>query len=319
MAYLQELQAHQTIYLGTLHILGRNPSRADTVLHNPDASQVHASIRFNGSAWEIIDHSRCGSMIDNKALPPHTPTTLTKGQVLRFGPGAIQRYVVANLDVPCPLLIPHGHQAEAIALQRQHFFPNQNAPATMILQDSHGNWHLEDGNDSRILHDGNTMCIAGKSWRFFNRIMLDSTVELGMIFAPPITNASFNFMVSQNEEHIQLAVTASGKKVNLGERSHHYCLLTLARQRVMDAKRGFDALSQGWIGIDKFSAMMGVEEKHLNMMLYRARQQLAKICEMEALCTDCIERRRGELRFGSFPFQIMRGFQLEAVFDPTST
>ena len=142
------------------------------------------------------------------------------------------------------------------------------------------------------------------------------TTNINACCEPATPDALFNFIVSQNEEHVQLAIASGEKQINLGERSHHYSLLTLARKRFLDAGRGFDTLSQGWISMEQCSVMVGIEPKHLNMQLHRARQQIAQAFLMNTLFSHCIERRRGELRFGSFRFQIKRGSQLEAYFDP---
>lgn len=39
---------------------------ANTLLSNADASQLHASIRWNGIAWEITDHNRNGTLLNGR-------------------------------------------------------------------------------------------------------------------------------------------------------------------------------------------------------------------------------------------------------------
>lgn len=320
MALLQEQRSHQSFYLGSQHLFGRNQLRAATLLANPDASQSHATINWHGQGWTITDHSRYGTLINEVVIAPHTPIALAVGQILRFGAAATQSFKVLDLDAPWPMLLPLGHENRAmraaIALHSQHCLPNETAPQAVVRQAADGQWLWQDAHGSMLLQDGDTLHVAGQEWLFFNKQVANNASTLLAPANPSLADAQFNFKVSQNEEHVQLAVHANDTRIDLGERSHHYGLLTLARKRFLDAQQGFDRLSQGWINIGSFAAMLGVEEKHANMLLHRARQQLAKACPMTTPFWQCIERRRGELRFGSFGFQIMRGCELEAVFEP---
>lgn len=316
MAILQELHTQHPLYLGSLHLFGRNPSRVDTVLHNADASKIHASIRWNGTLWEIVDHSRNGTLIDEQTLLKNSKMALAMGHTIRFAAGGQQSWRVINLDAPCPMLLPINHGKSPISLSKLHLLPDEIAPEVSIHLASNGQWRREDVSGCTILQDGDKVYVAGDTWQFFNRFEVDATIDINACRYSATPDALFNFMVSQNEEHIQLTIVAGEQQVNLGERTHHYSLLLLARRRFSDARRGWDAWSQGWISVEKCAAMLGIEPKHLNMQLHRARQQIARACSMD-FCSNCIERRRGELRFGSFRFQIMRGAQLEACFDPT--
>jgi hypothetical protein len=319
MAILQELQLQKhTIYLGSLHLFGRNPSQVDTVLNNPDASQIHASIRWNNTQWEIVDHSRYGTMVDNQHLA-HNKIPLAIGQIIHFAPNAQQRFFVSALNAPCPMLLPLTSDDKPVMLHKLHFLPNEMTPEISIHLANDGQWRWEDVNGSKVLHDGDKVHALGETWKFFNKLTVDITSDINACSHPTPPDTLFNFMVSQNEEHVQLAIASGEKRINLGERSHHYSLLTLARKRFSDASRGFDVLSQGWISMEQCSTMLGIEPKHLNMQLHRARQQLAQAFSMDTLFSHCIERRRGELRFGSFRFQIMQGSRLEAYYDPTKS
>ncbi|WP_098494485.1 hypothetical protein [Collimonas sp. PA-H2] len=129
----------------------------------------------------------------------------------------------------------------------------------------------------------------------------------------------FHFDVSLNEEHTWLQVACNGQPVvDLGERIHHYSLLTLARHRLHDANRGYEADSQGWIGIEQLSKMLGLDTGYLNIQIFRARQQLKKFLPDAIGSGAVIERRRGEIRFGGHAFRIMRGAKLEGEFMPQS-
>jgi hypothetical protein len=126
-----------------------------------------------------------------------------------------------------------------------------------------------------------------------------------------------NFQVSLNEEHTFLSISyGNEQQIDLGERAHHYCLLTLARQRLEDAKNGLDPSSQGWLELGPLSKLLGLEPEHLNIQIFRARTQLINALPQLTHLPGVIERRRGELRFGAHQFRIVRGSQLEGKYSP---
>jgi len=133
----------------------------------------------------------------------------------------------------------------------------------------------------------------------------------------PVALQQLRLHVSLNEEHVYLSLTLSGEhQLDLGERSHHYCLLTLARHRLSDARRGVDNSGQGWVERQQLSRMLGLDTAHLNIQLHRLRQQIARALP-PGLQLEVVERRRGELRLGTLPFCIVRGSSFEGQFIPS--
>lgn len=319
MAILQEERTQQQLTLRALHVFGRNPAKADTLLTNGDASQIHASIRWTGKQWEIIDHSRNGTFVNGQRLAANAWQALLPGQKIRFAPGSKLDWVVQSLDAPCAMLLPlHATQAQAaILLKTIHFLPDELAPETSIYRSPLGQWVAETAHDDRVLQDGDTIEVGQQSWRFHCAQGFEVTTNVRELAAPGNDGVLFDFQVSRNEEHIVLTVCSAGGPVSLGERTHHYSLLTLARARWQDTQRGLDASSQGWLAIEQLAHMLGLEQSHLNTQLFRARNQIAREFAGASNIENVIERRRGEVRFGAFGCRIVRGDQLEASFSAT--
>lgn len=136
--------------------------------------------------------------------------------------------------------------------------------------------------------------------------------------ALPPSAPVLQFHVSLNEEHVFLQLLPeSGPSIDLGERVHHYCLLTLARLRLCDDERGIDPSAQGWIAVDQLAKMLGLDQPHLNIQVHRARQHVASALASHPGMPALLERRRGEIRLGALPFRIVRGARLEAEFTPS--
>ena len=147
-----------------------------------------------------------------------------------------------------------------------------------------------------------------------NQALATMSVECANI---ELDDLCLHFQTSLNEEHTFLNVSQGNKgKINLGERAHHYCLLTLARRRLNDAKNGLDPSSQGWIELAQLSKSLGLEPEHLNIQIFRARTQLVNAFPHLAQLPSIIERRRGELRFGAHHFCSVRGSQIEGEYFP---
>lgn len=127
-----------------------------------------------------------------------------------------------------------------------------------------------------------------------------------------------HFRISLDEEHAQLRVSSGQYSVDLGERVHHYCLLTLARRRLHDAGRGIDPTEQGWLHVDELQRMLGIDACHLNIQIFRARKQMACVASEHGWSCDPVERRRGMVRWGKLGFDIHRGLMFEGCFDPAS-
>ncbi len=126
------------------------------------------------------------------------------------------------------------------------------------------------------------------------------------LLAPP---QRMDFAVSQDEEHVRACLHMRGGTVDLGERAHHYCLVTLARLRYADAKRGYDTASQGWVDVEALARMLGIDVPHVNVQIHRARAQFAALPGLADV--ELVERRRGSVRFGAVSFRVFRGDTLE--------
>ena len=129
-----------------------------------------------------------------------------------------------------------------------------------------------------------------------------------------LENSLFEFNVSADEEHTFLNVDINQQSIDLGERVHHYLLLLLARKRQEDHAQGFDEDSQGWIEISDLQKMLGLDYCHLNILIFRARQQVKKQLRTALCQLDILERRVGSIRFAGKLCRIIRAGKLESAY-----
>jgi hypothetical protein len=130
---------------------------------------------------------------------------------------------------------------------------------------------------------------------------------------PSVKHCAFNFDVSLDEEHVQLCLEHKGEPIDLGERTHHYLLLHLARLKAQHAKDGIDCNNQGWINNDQLERELGIDNSHINIQIFRARKQIAHAIPNINGLADLLERRRGSVRFNCSRATITKGEDCESI------
>lgn len=312
MASLLHLPTQQRLVVRATHTFGRNPASAQTLLKASDTSLIHASIRWNKDRWEILDHSRNGSFVNGIRLPANVWTVLTCGQILQFGHALESRWEIVDLDAPQTMLFPHGTGSMIPLNTLQNLLPNEQQPEFSIHIANNGLWVLENADGLHTLTDGQMLEMSGVKWEFVCQHQLQETQDMHVSKSAVLPH--YLFHCSQNEEHVSLHVLHNEHYLDLGERSHHYCLLMLARHKLRDQEHLPGAQNMGWLDLNQFSRMLGLEIAHINIQIFRARKQLLQAIPEAASWPELVERRRGEVRLGACNFRIMRANQLEGEF-----
>jgi hypothetical protein len=272
-------------------------------------------IRWRNGRWMLSDHSRNGTYVDGRQLAAGEPFPLEIGAELRLGRGQAVAWRVQDLAEPVDVLVPPDSRQPVIALAPHNLLPSSEAPELCIYQARPGLWMLEQNEETRALKDGDRLQVGSAGLhRFLAAAPMDDTqvAEIARDAAAPC----LVMRLSLDEEHASLEVKDGTARTDLGERSHHYCLATLARRRKADQERGIEPGAQGWLGSAELARMLGMEATHLNIQIFRAREQLMTALPGIAALSRLIERRRGELRIGDLPFEIYRGDGLECRYRP---
>jgi hypothetical protein len=112
-----------------------------------------------------------------------------------------------------------------------------------------------------------------------------------------LDGALVRFVVTRDEEHVEVILVHEGGVIELPPRSFHYLLLTLARQRLAEAELPEE--ERGWVDRDTLCRMLAVDPLKLNVDVCRARKQLAATGVLGA--AEIVARRAttGQLRLGA--------------------
>jgi hypothetical protein len=267
-------------------------------------SSEHASIYFNASVghWEIRDlGSRNGTQVNGEALVSGRSVRLSKGDRVCFGEVEEDWQLVDDAP-PGPgaydPLTGDRRRAEQGVLWLSE---GENVGACVYLCED--GWVLEERNGQRLVEDGTLVQALGRGWTL-ELPPKDSVEAAASTVAATDTGSEprFHFRVSRDQEQVHLRVDVAGREHDLGVRTHHYLLLTLARRRHQDEQRGSDANEAGWVYSDELARMLALDPEHTNVMVFRARDQFRqKGLEPSRL----IERRPAsrQVRFGYSAFE----------------
>lgn len=281
--------------------------RVDTFLDNPFISSLHATIRWNGEKWVLFDHSRNGTYWNGNRLDFGSSREIKQGDFIAFQAQAGHVWEMESAAPPRPLLISQNLGKTPIALLKHNYFPNKRNPQVKIHHLDGARWQWEKAGKKRIITHNDLVFLDGEKWRLYLPYIVKETLPLYRSIPLSSSDFIFHFDVSRNEEHCMLYVEATGQKWDLGERVHHYLLVTLARKRIEDQHLGLDIESQGWLDVSLACMMLRLDLSHLNIQIFRAKQQFKKSFPRQGFDHSLIERRRGEIRLGSYRFTIKSG------------
>jgi hypothetical protein len=316
MAKFLNTQTNEQVILRSQHLFGRHSGSCHTVLADAEASRLHASIMWNGSNWLLQDNSSNGTFLNGEAVTVGTKRRLKQGDVIQFGALNASTWKLHNDDPPCSLLVPLQSGHEVIELTGVLALPDDDSAEMTLYQTSNGDWVFEDDSGQFRLNSGDKLATSQGDWSFIAAETLDSTKQVPHQPEQPLSSFEAAFNVSKNEEHVSLVINSANNSIDLGERTHHYLLLFLARQRIKDMQSGIEQVEQGWIDKDLLCQQIGLDEKYLNIQIFRFRQQLMQVTESSSTALpllQIIERRRGTLRFAFNAITITGGNELMSL------
>ncbi len=276
-------------------LVGRS-SAAALRLSAAFVSAQHALVRWNGQNWELKDlGSRNGTFLDGTLVQPAQVYPLSVGARLGFG-HPDDAWELIDAGPPKVMAVPLDGGEPVVAEEDVFAIPSSKRPEASVYRDSDGRWKLETTNgDLTVLEHQRTFEAAGKSWRFSCPETLASTSTAEHVAADPV---SLTFAVSRDEEHVELTAHWSGRRIDLGSRSHNYLLLTLARFRLNDSSAGLPESSCGWTDQELLLQSLATTAPQLNIDVFRIRQHFARAGLQDAV--NVIERRprSKQLRIG---------------------
>lgn len=298
---LREATTGRRVTLTGRVVIGRSHA-ARLRLSGRTVSSEHAVLWWH-EGWMLRDlGSRNGTFVDGDRLEAGQERRLAEGSVLRFGTDSGQ-WVLSSVSPPVAAARCESTGDEVVAEDGILCLPSPDDPVRMIFVDPDGAWVAEDERVREPVADDQLLVIHDRPWRLMLPEDHRATWQAGSD-EPGVQELLLSFEVSSDEEFVKLEVERGGKRTVLDPRAHHYLLLTLARRRVEDAEA--PPAQRGWIHRDDVMRMLMMDPQHLNVQIFRARQQFRQVGVTDAVAI--VERRSGtgQLRIGAWHIQISR-------------
>lgn len=313
MGQIRDTDSQRIIPLRAHHTIGRCTERSDTVCANAMTSRIHMSLEWDGQRWNARDLSKNGTWIGRSKLSSNESVPVQLGDTFHLGDPKMPGLQFIDDSPPHSALLGIGPNTPTLPLEPFAFLPGQDDPeAVLIYSYQRHCWLLHPmDNDNmrateRIIHHGDSLRYSGFEWQVF-LAETEEITELRMAPSAQLSDFEFLFDLSQDEENTSLQLRHADRLLDLGERSHHYLLLHLARLRAAQAAQGLDQKTQGWIDNEQLKKDLGMDMPHINIMIFRARKQIAESTEDPLDSDHLIERGKGRMRFGCPRCRIYKG------------
>jgi hypothetical protein len=273
MAELRQERGERSCILMAEHLIGRGPQCALRLSANYVSSQ-HALIRWSGNGWEVLDRgSRNGTRLNGAALEPGRAYRLLKGANLSFGHPE-ERWALTDTSEPQAMVIALDSGEARLEHYGMIGIPSNDAPQLTLFRDQDGAWQLEDAEGAlRAIGSEHRFELGGRSYAFSSPGANNLTASIGIALAsgPP----TVKFLVSSDEDFVELSMEFENRRVALGSRAHNYLLLTLARQRLADLAQGAAAASSGWVDKDELATGLRMTPPQIDGEIFRIRRHFA--------------------------------------------
>ncbi|MEL6347416.1 MAG: FHA domain-containing protein [Myxococcota bacterium] len=294
MGVLWSERKQQGWSLATRNLIGRGPECL-IQLDDPRVSANHAILTWK-DGWLLRDlNSRNGTQADERSLPKGQPVPIYTGARLRFGETDALVLLAAGPPGPAAICGERAAEAKGGLL----LIPNAEQPRAVVYAARDAHWVLELDGHSEAVADGRRLVLDGQLWTV---LLPRATASAGV---PTTLSTSalgtleamgLRFVLSQDEEHVNVTVIQSGSTQALRSRVHHFVLLQLARARLSDRASGTAEAEAGWVYTDDLCRQLGITPSVLNLRLLRARQQLAAAGISDAGRLIVRRRLSGQLR-----------------------
>ncbi|MFZ5894980.1 MAG: FHA domain-containing protein [Myxococcota bacterium] len=304
MARLCQLHGTAISILQSEHLIGRG-SQCNLLLSRAYVSTQHALIRWSGTAWELVDRgSRNGTLVDGVQVEAGKPYALELGSVVAFGHRE-ECWQLVDIGPPQVAIVCLDTNVELLDTVGVIGVPSDDDPICSVYRDTDGLWKLEyPDTPPAMIEDGYTWEVAGQRWRFSCPKLVGPTATSETQLAG--RSGRLHFVVSRDEEFVELTIEYARRSLSLGSRSHNYLLLVLARARSEDRAAGLSESSCGWRYKEDLADALRMTPQQVDGEVHRIRKHFGQHGLEES--STIIERRprTKQLRLGVSDFNVSR-------------
>ena len=301
MATLKNAETGEKLFLLPHNMLDKYSKNKKKQRPYINCCSLYTLIDWDGHHWHLNNATSNNAYINDTIVLPNSKYQLRKNDEIRLENRKEESWILLDETPPRSMLIPLSPDLPPFELNGNVTLPCEGKSDITLFTSRFGQWICESPLKTFQLKSGDIVGNRNSKWQFIDSSDREMNKHDNVKSRIDIDDVSFIFNVSQNEEHVSLDLIANDKLISLGERSHHYMLLLLARKKIADMNLQVSASEQGWVNTASFRQMMGLSEHHTNIQIYRIRKQMTESLPECFNYYNIIERRSGLLRFsGSF-------------------
>jgi hypothetical protein len=212
---------------------------------------------------------------------------MLRGAIVCFG-HADESWVLADTSEPEVMAVALDTGEAVLGSQGIIGLPSSSNPQCTLYLNPEGGWQLEtaDG-DTSALSDGQIIDCEGRKFQFCcpNSTAKTAAVDLGASNTEP----TLRFVVSSDEDFVELTLEYPNRSVSLGARAQNYLLLTLARQQLADVAADIPPPSCGWVDKEQLADGLRMTPQQVDGEVFRIRRHFSRHGLSEA--ATILERR----------------------------
>ena len=273
--------------LGTQTVVGRD-RKADLQIPSAYVSGLHALVQWQRSGWTVKDlGSHNGTLINGALIRAGEQWRISMGDELAFGDQSFT-WTLTDDSPPEPRAVAAdatvvtGHQGILV-------LPEPSTPTATVWCSPGGTWRLESPEGVRTVTYDEVLTLEGETWQLELPRVPEKT-RRGARSRGPVEITRSHVRLEQRGDRVSMEVVAdSGESTQLDVGAAGPMLEYLGRARSRDE-------AGGWVERDELLSALSMRANHMNVLVYRLRQQLAGLGFQDA--RDIINRKGRLLRLG---------------------
>lgn len=271
-------------------------------------SAQHAVVRWRAPHWEVRDlGSRNGTYLEGVRLVPGQTYPLRSGSKLVFGKAHESEWELTDAAAPGTMAVPLDGADPVLLDTELLVLPRADNPKVTIYKNPDGEWVIEHSDEETVpVRNAQLFEVEGRAYRFSCPDPVWPTTIAGTAGDFEIADVALTFLVSSDEEYVEVRAQCGSREVLLGARAFNFLLLTLARRRLADAALAKAEPECGWFDVEQLGRDPTMAPPQLNVDVFRIRQHFAasKVTDGAGI----VERRGrpSQLRIGTGKITIVR-------------
>lgn len=303
----QNSPPHRAWFLRSSQWAGRD-ERCELRLDSTHASEVHASIAWDGHGWLLRDRNSTNGTLVNEERLGLAAKVLAVGDQITFG-GVDEGWLVEDVEPPGLVLEALDGKDEWHIRPKPGsvLLPSSDDPLVTIVHSRAGSWTIETPSDTWTLTHGSEFSIGSRRLRALvpaphgsTDLVNENEGELSL------ANAEIQVGVTRYEEEADLVLKIGSVAHRILDRVPLCLLVLLARHRVHDEENPPSSRStaegDGWLSVDEARRALDISPELLNVHVFRVRECIRAYGLPDA--DRIVERRKGRIRLGLEPSRI---------------